>query len=83
MIALDTMYSFALFSSLNNLKPVSLTGTLRVGKKPSPKKDFFSCTVYCLVSYNPPPTPTYPPSLEVGRKGRAEPNAHTALSPEM
>lgn len=81
MIALDTMYSFALFSSLNNLKPASLTGTLRVGKKPSPRKTFslILFTALCPTTL-PPPTR---PSLEGDRKGRAEPNAHTALSPEM
>lgn len=72
MVALGSVYSFALFSSLNNLKPASLTGTLKVGKETFPG-DFFSCTVYCLVSYR---------ATHAGM-GRAEPDAHTALLPGM
>lgn len=78
MVALGTMYSFTLFSSLNNLNPASLTGTLRVGKETF-LKDFFSCTVLlpCVLQL-PHPIPK-----RGGRKGRAEPNAHTALPPRM
>lgn len=57
MVALGTLYSFALFSSLSNLNQISYRDSQSGQGNLPERKTFFSCTVYCLVSYSPSPRP--------------------------
>lgn len=62
MVALGTMYSFALFSSLDNLKPASLTRDTQSGQGNLPRRKAFSLVLF---------TALYPIGLPVlGREGQ-------------
>lgn len=66
MVALSTTYSFVLFSSLKNLKPASLTGTLKSRQGNLPGRKTFSLALF---------TALYPAGLPASAgAGRSELN---------